>query len=247
MIKKLDKEQQAAARRQLLTDVVWAICNDTLRRLLHEGRTQLAPVEVFMSARAFCDTLLALPDIDEGIEYEMDDLEAEAAAKDDAMLVVMLASVQLQAIGRRHVGANIPKIILRLYERYGSHDLFLPLLQGFSHKEEARWLEGKRTDLMNYELLEIEMNGGGTEEKTAFVQEQVDVVLELNNPKITESCLTVLGNLNIKHNHAFDGQILRLYEKLGVPKISITNNHYAEGSNNQVFNGMIKDSSIISK
>jgi len=247
MIERLDKEQQAAARRQLLTDVVWAICNDTLRRLQHEGRTQLAPVEVFMSARAFCDTLLALPDIDEGIEYEMDDLESEAAGTDDAMLVVMLASVQLQAISRRHVSANIAQIILHLYKRYGSHDLFLPLLQGFSHKEEARWLEGKRTDLMNYELRDIERNGGGKEEKTAFVQEQVDVVLELNNPKITESCLTVLGNLNIKHNHSFDGQILRLYEKLGVPKISITNNHYAEGSNNQVFNGMIKDSSIISK
>lgn len=247
MIVRLDKEQQASVRRQLLANVVWAVCNDTLRRLQHEGRTQLSPVEVFLSARSFCDTLLTLTDIDEGIEYEMDDLETEANGTDDAILVMMLASAQLQAISKSRVGANIPKIILYLYERCEGHDLFLPLLQGFSHKEEALWLEGKRTDLMKYELQEIEMNGGGSEEKTAFVEEQVKVVLNLNNPRITESFLTVLGNLNIKNNHAFDGQIQRLYEKLSVQNISITNNNYGEGSNNQVFNGNINDSSIISK
>ena len=247
MIERLTKEQQASARRELLTDVVWAVCNDTLRQLLRDKKTTLTPVELFLSARNFCDTLLNLTDIDEGIDYEMDDLETEADGTNDAVLVMMLASVQLQAISKRRVGADIRKIILHLYERCEGHDLFFPLLQGFSHKEEARWLEGKRTDLMNYELREIETEGGGLEEKTAFVKEQVDVVLKLNNPRITESYLTVLGNLNVSNNHAFDEQILRLYDKLGVQSISITNNHYAEGSNNQVFNGMIKDSSIISK
>ena len=156
MIVRLDKGQQASARRQLLTDVVWAVCNDTLRQLLRDKKTTLTPVELFLSARNFCDTLLNLTDIDEGIDYEMDDLETEADGTNDAVLVMMLASVQLQAISKRRVGADIPKIILHLYKRCEGHDLFFYLLQGFSHKEEARWLEGKRTDLMNYELHEIE-------------------------------------------------------------------------------------------
>ena len=113
-------------------------------------------------------------------------------------------------------------------------------------REQERMARKRRGDEFP-ELHEIETEGGGLEEKTAFVKEQVDVVLKLNNPRITESYLTVLGNLNVSNNHAFDEQILRLYDKLGVQSISITNNHYAEGSNNQVFNGMIKDSSIISK
>ena len=246
MIVRLDKGQQASARRQLLTDVVWAICHDTLRLLLHDKKTTLTPVELYLSARNFCDTVLELDDIDEGIDYEMDDLEDEADGMNDALLVTMLATVQMQAMSKLRVGVDFRKIILHIYQRWQDHELFVPLLQGFSRKEEARWLEGKRTNLLEYELREIEVEGGGLLEKTAFVEEQVAVVLTLE-PTDIKSFLLILEKLNVSNNHAFDEQILRLYDKLGVQSISITNNHYAEGSNNQVFNGMIKDSSIISK
>ena len=242
MIERLTKEQQASARRQLLTDVVWAVCNDTLRQLLRDKKTTLTPVELFLSARNFCDTLLNLTDIDEGIDYEMDDLETEADGTNDAVLVMMLASVQLQAISKRRVGADIRKIILHLYERCEGHDLFFPLLQGFSHKEEARWLEGKRTDLMNYELHEIEQNGGGLKEITSFVEQQVNIAMKLTDTEI-KSYLLILEKINIDNHHAFDKQLLKLYDKLGIPRVNI--NNFNQGSKAMVFNGEVNDSTII--
>ena len=242
MIERLTKEQQASARRQLLTDVVWAVCNDTLRQLLRDKKTMLTPVELYLSARNFCDTLLNLTDIDEGIDYEMDDLETEADGTNDAVLVMMLASVQLQAISKRRVGADIRKIILHLYERCEGHDLFFPLLQGFSHKEEARWLEGKRTDLMNYELHEIEQNGGGLKEITSFVEQQVNIAMKLTDTEI-KSYLLILEKINIDNHHAFDKQLLKLYDKLGIPRVNI--NNFNQGSKAMVFNGEVNDSTII--
>lgn len=242
MIVRLDKGQQASARRQLLTDVVWAVCNDTLRQLLRDKKTTLTPVELFLSARNFCDTLLNLTDIDEGIDYEMDDLETEADGTNDAVLVMMLASVQLQAISKRRVGADIPKIILHLYKRCEGHDLFFYLLQGFSHKEEARWLEGKRTDLMEYELREIEQNGGGLKEITSFVEQQVNIAMKLTDTEI-KSYLLILEKINIDNHHAFDKQLLKLYDKLGIPRVNI--NNFNQGSKAMVFNGEVNDSTII--
>ena len=154
MIVRLDKGQQATARRQLLTNVVWAISNSTLRRLQIEGQTNLAPVEVFLSARRFCDTILGLSDIDEGIDYEMDDLEDEAGRGNDAMLVMMLATALLQARSKLQGGTDFKKIILHIYERWNDHELFLPLLGLFADKE-AALLESKRIDLYTYELTSL--------------------------------------------------------------------------------------------
>lgn len=222
MIERLTKEQQASARRQLLTDVVWAVCNDTLRQLHRDRRTTLTPVEIYLSARHFCDCLLNLTDIDEGIEYEMDDLETEAEGTDDAILVMMLASVQLQAISKRRVGADIPKIIRYIYERCESHALFFPLLQGFSHKEEARWLEGKRIDLMKYELREIEKEGGGSMEIKQFLDSLVDCSDKFD-PETIKGNLLFLNRYNIDHQHAFDKEILSLFEKLGIKSTLLMN------------------------
>jgi len=158
------------------------------------------------------------------------------------VLVMMLASAQLQAISRRRVGTDIPKIILHLYERCEVHDLFLPLLQGFSHKEEARWLEGKRTDLMNYELHEIEQNGGGLKEITSFVEQQVNIAMKLTDTEI-KSYLLILEKINIDNHHAFDKQLLKLYDKLGIPRVNI--NNFNQGSKAMVFNGEVNDSTII--
>ena len=98
MIVRLDKEQQAAARRQLLSDIVWIVSNDTLRKWQHEGKTSLAPVEVFMTAQCFCDVISGLSDIDEGIDYELDDLEDEAEVENDAMFIAVLSALQMTAL-----------------------------------------------------------------------------------------------------------------------------------------------------
>lgn len=236
MIVRLDKQQQPATRRQLLKDVVWAITNDTLRRLQREGKTSLAPVEVFLSARQFCDTVLGLSDIDEGIDYEIDDLEDEAG-ETDAMLVTMLATALFQAQSKLNSAFDSKPIILHVYERWNDHELFFPLLEQFAEKEESLWLEGKRFNLLDYEIQEIELEGGSIEEKRRFLDEFVEITLKLTDDEI-RGMLLPLYSLNMKYGHVFDKQIVKLFDKLGIPRAEI-HNHFDKDSHCQVFNSSV--------
>lgn len=219
MIVRLDKKQQPAARHQLLKDVVWAITNDTLRRLQREGKTTLAPVEVFLSARLFCDTVLGLSDIDEGIDYEIDDLEDEAG-ETDAMLVTMLATALFQAQSKRNDVIDFKSIILRIYKRWNDHELFFPLLEQFAEKEEERWLQGKRFNLLDYEIQEIELEGGGIEVIRNLFEDFLDYSNQMDKEAIKGNLL-FLNLYNIEHNHAYDEVIMAIYAKLDIKSTTL--------------------------
>lgn len=220
MIVRLDKEQQAAARRQLLSDIVWVISNDTLRKWQNEGKTALAPVEVFMTAQSLCDVLFGLSDIDEGIDYELDDLEDEAEGKNDAMLIAVLSALQMQALSKRRVGQDFKRAIMHIFERYGDHELFLPLVEQWTKKEEGRWMDGKKTDLLNYELKEIELEGGGSEEIRQLFADMVDCSDKMDKETIKGNLL-FLNRYNIDHNHAYDKEVVALFDKFGIKSTTI--------------------------
>lgn len=215
MIVRMDKEQQAVARRQLLSDIVWVISNDTLRKWQHEGKTTLAPVEVFMTAQRFCDIISCLSDIDEGIDYELDDLEDEVEGENDAMLIAVLAALQMQAMSKRHVGLDNKKAIMHIFERYGDHELFFPLVEQWAKKEEKRWMEGKKTDLLDYELQEIRLEGGGSEEIRSLLESMVAYSDKMDEDSIKGNLL-FLCRYNIDHHHAYDKELISLFEKLGI-------------------------------
>ena len=219
MIVHLDKQQQSKARHQVLKDVVWAITNDTLRRLQREGKTTLTPIELFLSARQFCDTVLDLSDIDEGIDYEIDDLEDEAG-ENDAMLVTMLATALFQAQSKRNDAIAVKPIILRIYERWNDHELFFPLLEQFADKEEERWLQGKRFNLLDYEIQEIELDGGGIEEVRNLFEDFLNYSDQMDKETI-KSNLLLLNLYNIEHNHAYDEVIKAIYAKLGIKSTTL--------------------------
>jgi hypothetical protein len=237
MIVRLEKEQQKSARRKLLADPVYIISHDALRKMKQDGHTQLSPVELFLSAQEFCETLLALPDVMEGLDDEIDDLEDEAEGENDAMLIMTLATAQLQARSKKCVGIDIRKIILHIYERLDGHDLLWPLIEQMTDKEDARWLEGKKTNLLNYELQEIELNGGGSEEVKAFMNKYTQATLALTPDEI-RSTLIVLSSLNLEYGHAFDEQIALLCGKLGITPSEV-HNHFEKESGCQVFNGPV--------
>ena len=247
MMVRLDKKQQAAARRQLSSDSVWVICNDTLRKWQLEGKTALAPVEGFMSSQCLCDVIFGLSDIDEGIDYELDDLEDEVEGersaegrlqgKNDAMLIAVLAALQMQAMSKRCVGQDLRKAIMHIFERYGDHELFLPLVEQWTKKEEARWMEGKKTNLLDYELQEIKFDGGGVAEMKGFVDEYVRATLKLTEAEIRSNLLT-LGFINMEYGHVFDEQLKKLFDKLDM-NIKEVHNHFEAGSSNQVFNAEV--------
>lgn len=100
MIIHLDKEQVRQERRRLLSDDVFVIFHDALRQFCREGYTMLAPAEIYLSAKSFASDVLQLPDILEGIEDEMDDIQDDAANEDEAMLVLMVASAVISLPAR---------------------------------------------------------------------------------------------------------------------------------------------------
>ena len=220
MIVRLEKEQQKPARHQLLADVVYIISQDALKQMQRDGHTELSPAEVVLSARNFCHEVLALPDIDEGLEYEIEDLEDEAEGENDAMLIMALATAQLQARSKKCVGIDIRKIILHIFERLDGHDLLWPLIEQMTDKEDARWLEGKKTNLLNYELQEIKQDGGGSEEIKQLFADMVDCSDKMDKETIKGNLL-FLNRYNIDHNHVYDKEVIALFDKFGIKSTTI--------------------------
>ena len=106
MIIHLEKEQLKQARRDLLRDDVYIIFVDALRQYHQEGYTTLAPAELYLSAKYFVGDVLQLPDIIEGIADEMDDIMDEADNKDEAMLIMMVATGVFCAVGKKYKGVD---------------------------------------------------------------------------------------------------------------------------------------------
>ncbi len=215
MIVHLDKQQQRTARRQLLGDEVYVLSHDALKKMQGEGLIALSPVEVFLSAQNFCKEILGLTDIEEGLEDEMDDLEDEAESNNDFTLVLALSAALLQAISKKRTDFNPKPIIFRIYERLDGQELLWPLIEQMTDKEEARWLEGKKTNLLDYELQEIMLSGGGSDEIRQLFESMVNSSDKFDQETI-KGQLLFLCRYNIDHNHAYDNEIILLFEKLGI-------------------------------
>lgn len=220
MIVRLDKEKQRTARHQLLNDVVYIISHEALKQMQRDGHTELSPVEVFLSARNFCDSILELPDIEEGLDDEMDDLEDETEVKDDYMLILTLVTVQLQAMSKRSVGIDFKKIIFRIFERLEGYEFLWPLIEQMTDKEDSRWLAGKKTVLLDYELQEIKIDGGGSEEIKQLFADMVECSDKMDKETIKGNLL-FLNRYNIDHNHAYDKEVIALFDKFGIKSTTI--------------------------
>lgn len=221
MIVRIDDEQKKRQeRRKLIADTVYVICQDKLKELQKEGRTGLAPVEVFLSAQNYTNIILLLPDISEGIDDELDDLEDDASSKDEAVIIMMVIAAQMEALSRHHIGADYKGTILRIFSRIQDHELFFPLLDGFANKEQARWLEGKKTNLLNYELNEIADGEGRTEEVMAVFESMLMYSEHMDKNSIKEQII-FLCRYNLDHGNAYNKILLDLFEKLGIKSTTL--------------------------
>ena len=220
MIVRLDKQKQRTVRHQLLGDVTYIISHEALKQMQRKGHTELSPVEVLLSARNFCDAILKLPDIEEGLDDEIDDLEDEAEGKNDFMLIMSVATVQLQAISKQRVGIDFKKIIFRIFERLDNHELLWPLIEQMTNKEEERWLQGKRFNLLDYEIQEIELTGGGIAEVRNLFENFLNYSDQVDKDTIKGNLL-LLNLYNIEHNHAYDEVIKAIYAKLGIKSTTL--------------------------
>lgn len=207
-IVRLEKEQIRQERRKLLSDDVYVLAHDVLKQAHKDGLTSLTQVELYLSGKHLAKVLLSLPNVEEGIEDELEELEAEN--KNEAVIVGMTAAAIIHANGIRS-NRDVTPIILPIFQRWGGHRLCIPTLEAMQIKEEKRWMEGKRINPLSCTL----------EETTSEGEEEVEDLLRflLQNSDTWETAtfkdhLMVLYKYNAEHNNKYQYYIDVLEEKL---------------------------------
>lgn len=217
MIVHLDKEQTRLERRRLLadnSDIVFVLFHDILKELHKDGKTQLSAVEAFLSARELAKTLVAMNEPMEGLEDEIDDLEDEADGENDAMIISMVACAIIKAFAKAHAvdkaravsGYN--EVVMAILVRWNDHPLFMPLLSGAAHKEEERFAQNKRSDLLAYEL---ECAAGEGDEAVREVVSSFVDMAKIFGPDAATQLLLMLNVFNNKHGYKYQKEVDELY------------------------------------
>lgn len=141
-IVRLEKEQIRQERRKLLSDDVYVLAHDVLKQAHKDKLTSLTQVELYLSGKHLAKVLLSLPNVEEGIEDELEELEEmEAGSEDEAGSVGMIAAAIINANGNSH-NRDVTPIVLPIFQRWGGHRLCIPILEAMQIKEEKRWMEG---------------------------------------------------------------------------------------------------------
>lgn len=208
MIVHLDKEQTRQMRRKLLAsdcDIVFVLFHDTLKQLQSEGKTQLSAVEVFLSARSFAQTLLSMGEVMEALEDELDDLDDDAEGGNDAMIIGIVACAIIKAYAKAHATSVYDEVVMAILMRWNDHPLFFTMLQGAARKEERRFAEDKRNNLLRYELEQAAAEG------EVSVREMVAYAKEMDAESI-KVILFMLGKANVDHGNMYDSEYNDLYD-----------------------------------
>lgn len=207
-IVRLEKEQIRQERRKLLADDVYVLAHDVLKQAHKDGLTSLTQVELYLSGKRLAKVLLSLPNVEEGIEDELEELEAEN--KNEAVIVGMTAAAIIHANGIRS-NRDITSIVLPIFQRWGGHRLCIPTLEAMQIKEEKRWMEGKRINPLSCTLEET------TSEGEEEVEDLLQFLLQYSDTWETATFkdhLMVLYKYNAEHNNKYQYYIDALEEKL---------------------------------
>lgn len=207
-IVRLEKEQIRQERRKLLSDDVYVLAHDVLKQAHKDGLTSLTQVELYLSGKRLAHVLLSLPNVEEGIEDELEELEAEN--KNEAVIVGMIAAAIINANGSSH-NRDITPIVLPIFRRWGGHRLCIPILEAMQMKEEKRWMEGKRTNPLSCTLEETPREG--EEEVEDLLQNFLDDC-DMWEPITFKDFFLTLSKYNAEHDLRFQSQINALKEKL---------------------------------
>lgn len=208
------KEQLRQKRRQLYKNPVFITTQEALKPLVSTHD----PVGLFVFAEDFTNNLLQNPPLDRSLmEYEVDDIREDVANDVDCQLVFILAFVILHA--QRHensVARKLSHILLYFCKDYnGLKDLFA----AFITKEQQLRHEGilpSSARVSRGEAIPHPPNSGATSPETRrFVAQLVDNCKALT-PDSIERILVPLMATNEQYHNAFDPEVNRLKEKLGM-------------------------------
>lgn len=213
MIIHLNNEMKCTRRRQLLSDDVYVLFHNYLKELHEHGFTGLSQAETYLSALQFVSLLLSLPNVEEGLDEELEDLENEAEGENDAMIISMLATAIIYAVRERNPSFDYRSVICHIYEKWGDHPLYFSILNAGAQKEEKLWMEKRKIDLLTCELKDIELNN----EDNQSVEELMNYCVSFcNNVDTIKELILALSKFNIEHGCKYTSYINSLYDKLSV-------------------------------
>lgn len=240
----LDKEQTRQQRRKLLANDVYVLFCDHLKQLRKDGRTELSPAEVFLSAMNFASLLISLPNIKDGIDDELDDLEEDAEGENDAMIISMMATAIMCAVKNRYPNFDYKFAIIHIYIRWNDHPLSAPMLYAAARKEETQWMEGKKTDLLTCELREIENNKEGEDAVRELFQYFIGMSEDVDKDTIRDNIL-ILCQYNSDHGNKYQPYIDALRKELRKKNTTQVNIAEQHNSNCQQFMGKMENPNFI--
>ena len=206
MIVKLETDaEKRDTRLRLFKDEVFLIAHEAIKDL----HLSLSIEELFATSDTFANFLLENDLTDREImQYDIDDLRNDISDEPTFYLVISLSFVKLCAL--RKTKDNAEDVARALVGFCQENEGFTDLLAQLTKKEHSRWLEGKRIDLLSYELKHI-----GTDAKTddnrSVMAAIVDSALGLS-VEAMQHVENVVSETNDKYNHHFDIELNRLRE-----------------------------------
>lgn len=205
MIIKIDNPiKKREARIRLYKDDVFVIAYEAI----NEMNTSLSVEELFCTADNLTCFLLS-NDLDDRdmLQAEVNALKEELSDDMSSFLVLSLTYIKLGAL--RKTNNNAEKIARSLVLFCQKYQEFNDFLKNLFKKEQSRKLEGKRVDLLTYELRSIEniSQDSGAE----IMKNIVDVTLGFSVDAM-QHIENAISETNDKLNHRYDYELQRLRE-----------------------------------
>ena len=141
----------------------------------------------------------------EALEDELDDLDDDAEGGNDAMIIGIVACAIIKAYAKAHATSVYDEVVMAILMRWNDHPLFFTMLQGAARKEERRFAEDKRNNLLRYELEQAAVEG------EVSVREMVAYAKEMDAESI-KVILFMLGKANVDHGNMYDSEYNDLYD-----------------------------------
>lgn len=215
IIQQVSSADMRTVRVKLYKDPVFLIAHEAVRPLLKS--TDL--VTLFVSAQNFAAYLMANGIMDEEfLLYELEDVRSELTEHEDYYMFLSIVFIKLCSVAKfNDQAAQTARAIVGYCNEY---DGFCDLLKAMDNKEhklrgenelnylpkgEGSFAEGKRNDLLRFEL-----ENAAAEGKEA-VREIVETAKEMDVECI-KSILFVLGKLNVAHGNMYDSEYNDLYD-----------------------------------
>lgn len=215
IIQQLTPASVRTTRLELYKDPVFLIAHEVVRPKLQS----LDLVTLFVSAQNFAAYLMANGIMDEEfLLYELEDVRSELTEHEDYYMFLSIVFIKLCSVAKfNDQAAQTARAIVGYCNEY---DGFCDLLKAMDYKEnklrgenklnylpkgEGSFAEGKRNDLLRYELEHAAAEG-----KEA-VREIVETAKEMDVECI-KSILFVLGKLNVAHGNMYDSEYNDLYD-----------------------------------